>query len=122
MTNQDVYLLIGSSSSFDKLMNEEDSRSNEDSGTHTSPRISKKNPSTVNSAAPVKVESRRNSPNSCDRKIGMSKISPSLNHKDNPIGLAPSESLPVKMSPKNSSMPGTPNLHPSPIGELLNVV
>ncbi|KAJ8966289.1 hypothetical protein NQ314_003627, partial [Rhamnusium bicolor] len=107
---------IGSSSSFDKLMNEEDSRSNEDSGSHTSPRIPKKNSSTPTTAI-VKVESRRNSPNSCDRKIGMSKVSPSPSHsKENSTSLNQHENLPIKMSPKGSTIPGTPTVHPSPLG------
>ncbi|CAH0558979.1 unnamed protein product [Brassicogethes aeneus] len=108
---------VGSSSSFDKLINEEDSRSNEDSGAHSSPRISKKPASsTTNNPVSVKVEGRRNSPNSCDRKIGLSKVSPNLAHKENSTMGLNQESMPVKMSPKNSSLPGTPSLHPSPLG------
>lgn len=95
---------VGSSSPFDKLI-EEDSRSNEDSGSHASPRISKK--PTTNSVT-VKVENRRNSPN-CDRKIGLSKISPSIKES------VPSE--PIKMSPKSAN-----NIHPSPLGMTGNMM
>ncbi|KAJ8954108.1 hypothetical protein NQ317_011745 [Molorchus minor] len=107
---------VGSSNSFDKLMNEEDSRSNEDSGSHASPRMPKKTSSTTSTAI-VKVESRRNSPNSCERKIGMSKMSPSSSHiKESNISLSQHESIPMKMSPKSSTIPGTPAMHPSPLG------
>lgn len=103
---------VGSSSSFDKLIVEEDSHSNEDlAGSHTSPRVTKKNNQSTNGASTVsiKVEGRsRNS--SCDRKIGPSKISPAL--KD-PSNL--SDPIAMKMSPKNS-LPGTTGVNTSPMG------
>lgn len=100
---------VGSSSSFDKLIAEEDSRSNEDSGSHPSPRVSKKGSSTSSSVS-VKVEGRRNSPS--DRKIGLSKVSPSVNNKENNIDVA----ISVKMSPKTSNPGGNNNLHPASLG------
>ncbi|KAJ3666443.1 hypothetical protein Zmor_001885 [Zophobas morio] len=105
---------VGSSSPFDKLIAEEDSRSNEDSS-HTSPRISKKGSSS--NSVTVKVENRRNSPNSCDRKIGMSKISP-INNKES---VNSAEAVSVKMSPKGASVPSG-NVHPSPLGMASNIM
>jgi homeobox protein HoxA/B2 len=96
---------VGSSSPFDKLI-EEDSRSNEDSGSHPSPRIPKKN------SVAVKVENRRNSPNSCDRKIGSSKVSPIASKES----VLPAEPVSVKMSPKSN------NLHPSPLSMASNMM
>ncbi|EEZ99256.1 maxillopedia [Tribolium castaneum] len=87
---------VGSSSPFDKLI-EEDSRSNEDTSLHPSPRITKK----ANSVS-VKVENRRNSPNSCEKKIGLSKISPKESQ----------DAANVKLSPKSaSSLPPGNNIH-----------
>lgn len=111
-TNSNGASSVGSSNSFDKLINEEDSRSNEDTtSTHTTPRLTKKGNAT-NTIATVKVEGRRNSPNSCDKKIGMSKVSP-INHKDSI--LTPTETVPVKMSPKNS-VPTNSSIHSNPLG------
>lgn len=109
---------VGSTGSFDKLMNEEDSRSNEGSGSHTSARINKKNPSTPNNAI-VKVESRRASPNACDRNVGgINKISPNPSQaKESPAMLGSHESIPITMSPKTSSLPSTATPHASPVGE-----
>ncbi|KAG5881941.1 hypothetical protein JTB14_027734 [Gonioctena quinquepunctata] len=113
---------VGSTESFEKLMNDEDSRSNEGSGTQTSPRIPKKNPPISNNAT-VKVESRRNSPNSCDRKLGIRKVSPSPSHsKDSGISLNSLESIPMKMSPKSSTTPGSTVMHSSPLGISTNMV
>ncbi|XP_056633700.1 homeotic protein proboscipedia [Diorhabda sublineata] len=112
---------IGSSGSFDKLMNEEDSRSNEGSGTQTSPRISKKNSSSIPNNVVVKIEGRRNSPNSCDRKIGIRKISPSPSQsKDVGIGLNSLENITTKLSPKSSS--GTPVIPSGPLSLPTNMV
>nr|XP_023026945.1 homeotic protein proboscipedia [Leptinotarsa decemlineata] len=120
-TNSNGASSVGSSGSFDKLMNEEDSRSNEGSGSQTSPRIQKKNPSIANPA--VKVEGRRNSPNSCDRKLGVRKVSPSPSHsKDSGISLSSHESIPMKMSPKSSTTPGATVVHSSPLGISSNMV
>lgn len=104
---------IGSASSFDKMITEEDSRSNEDSGTHSSPRIGKKGTSTP-TTVPIKSESRRNSPNSCDRKTGMSKISPGVAQKD--PGLLHTSTDPVSVKMSSKAIPGAPALHPSPLG------
>lgn len=95
-------------------MNEEDSRSNEGSGSQTSPRISKK--TTVANNVVVKIEGRRNSPNSCDRKIGIRKVSPSPSHsKDIGIGINSIENISTKSSPK--STPGTPVIPTGPLSE-----
>uniref|UniRef100_A0A6P7GL28 Homeotic protein proboscipedia isoform X2 n=1 Tax=Diabrotica virgifera virgifera TaxID=50390 RepID=A0A6P7GL28_DIAVI len=110
---------IGSAGSFDKLMNEEDSRSNEGSGPQTSPRISKKNSSAVPNNVVVKIEGRRNSPNSCDRKVGVRKISPSPSHSKD-IGIGLNESISTKSSPKSSS--GTPGIPSGPLSLPTNMV
>ncbi|XP_045460102.1 homeotic protein proboscipedia [Harmonia axyridis] len=104
---------VGSSSSFDKLIVEEDSHSNEDlGGSHPSPRVTKKSNASANGASStvsVKVEGRsRNS--SCDRKIGPSKISPVIKDPSNI-----SDPIAMKMSPKNS-LPGTTGMNTSPMG------
>lgn len=64
---------VASSGSFDKMMAEDDSRSNEDSGVHTSPRTSSKKASSSNVS--VKIEGRKSSPSS-ERRIGICKSSP----------------------------------------------
>lgn len=108
---------VGSTGSFDKLMNEEDSRSNEDNGTHPTQKSSKKIP-TVPTNSIVKVESRRNSPNSCERKIGGRRVSPSPNHiKDTALPLTPHENISVKMSPKGPTGSGTPTVPSNQLGE-----
>ncbi|RZC39624.1 maxillopedia, partial [Asbolus verrucosus] len=112
---------VGSSSPFDKLITEEDSRSNEDSGSHPSPRISKKGSTSSNSVS-VKIEGRRNSPNSCDRKTGLSKVSPNINNKETSVGINSTDAISIKMSPKGASIPGTNNLHPSPLGMASNMM
>lgn len=87
----------GSTSPFDKLLVEEDSRSNEDSRSHSSPRVSKK---TATNSVSVKIEGRRTSPNICERKIGMTKVSPSASSKETPTN----EALSIKMSPKSTTV------------------
>lgn len=104
---------IGSTGSFDKMITEDDSRSNEDSGVHPSPRIGKKGPSTP-TMVPIKTESRRSSPNTCDRKIGLSKISPSVAQKDATVLHTPTDAVSVKMSSK--ALSGTSAVHSSPLG------
>ncbi|CAG9765323.1 unnamed protein product [Ceutorhynchus assimilis] len=95
---------IGSAGSFDKLL-EEDSRSNEECGGPGPGGGSKsKKGSGTPSTANIKVENRRNSPNSCDRKVSLGKISPSsskdaLNPVDSSGSCSPS--INTKMSPKN---------------------
>ncbi|XP_060524044.1 homeotic protein proboscipedia isoform X2 [Cylas formicarius] len=111
---------VGSAGSFDKLL-EEDSRSNEDcGGGGGGPRVAKRSSGSSNgpNTSNVKVESKRNSPNSCDRKIALSKMSPSgISHQENVVALAQQDSNnSTKMSPKNSSMPSTPTVHTSTIG------
>ncbi|VEN45891.1 unnamed protein product [Callosobruchus maculatus] len=117
-TNSNGASSVGSAGSFDKLiMAEEDSRSNEDSGSHTSPRIGKKsNSSTPNSNVVVKLENKRGSPNACDRKIGISKTSPSVSlTKDNPVGSH--DAVPIKLSPKGATMASAPTtVHPNSMG------
>nr|CAI5846698.1 unnamed protein product [Callosobruchus analis] len=117
-TNSNGASSVGSAASFDKLiMAEEDSRSNEDSGSHTSPRIGKKsNSSTPNNNVVVKLENKRGSPNACDRKIGISKISPSASlTKDNPVGSH--DAVPIKLSPKGATMASAPTtVHPNSMG------
>lgn len=109
---------VGSAGSFDKLMNEEDSRSNEDNGPHSLPKANKKN-SNMPASSIVKIENRRNSPNSnsCDRKINMRKISPSPSQKDVTLPLATHENVAVKMSPKSAATPGTPTVPNNTLGE-----
>lgn len=108
---------VGSAGSFDKLMNEEDSRSNEDSGAHPPPKQNKKN-ANIAANAVVKIENRRNSPNSCDRKINIRKVSPSPNHnKDGVLPMNPHENISMKMSPKSATTPGTPSVQPNPLGK-----
>lgn len=73
-TNSNGASSVASSGSFDKIIAEDDSRSNEENGSaQTSPRLKKVNMGTNI----VKVENRRNSPNIVERKIAMCKISPS---------------------------------------------
>ncbi|XP_065157101.1 homeotic protein proboscipedia isoform X2 [Atheta coriaria] len=80
---------VASSGSFDKMM-EEDSRSNEDTAAHSSPRVNKKNSIGGSSNINIKLEARRNSPNSIDRldqhsrKTVLTKISPN-SMKDGPM-------------------------------------
>lgn len=116
---------VASSGSFDKMMAEEDSRSNEDSGVHTSPRTTTKKASTSAGSITVKVEGRKSSPNS-ERRIGLCKSSPG-SQKDtcgNGQGLlmALSDGIPSgsksisSRSLTPSSTPGTPMQHQSPIG------
>lgn len=109
---------VASSGSFDKILAEEDSRSNEDSGVHTSPRTTSKK------AISVKIEARKSSPNS-ERRIGMCKASPgSQKENGNNQGLlmALSDGIPsgskgmTSRSLTPSSTPGTPMQHQSPIG------
>lgn len=120
---------VASSGSFDKMITEDDSRSNEDSGVHTSPRTSSKKStsSSTTGSISVKVENRKNSPNS-ERRIGLCKSSPTGSQKDvtgNGTGLllALSDGIPSgskSMSSRSltpSSTPGTPAMpHQSPIG------
>lgn len=101
---------IGSSSSFDKMIVEEDSRSNEDNGAHSSPRIGKKGASTP-SAVSIKSESRRNSPNACDRKISMSKVSPNVAQKESIVLHTPTEPAAAKKNLANNTA-----LHPNALG------
>lgn len=122
---------VASSGSFDKMITEDDSRSNEDSGVHTSPRAStkKSTSSSTTASISVKVEGRKNSPNAnSERRIGMCKTSPTGPPKDacgNGQGLlmALSDGIPSGskgMSSRSltpSSTPGTPAIqHQSPIG------
>ncbi|GLV45238.1 proboscipedia [Carabus blaptoides fortunei] len=116
----------------DDMITEDDSRSNEDSGVHTSPRASTKkstSSSTTASSISVKVEGRKNSPNAnSERRIGMCKTSPTGPPKDacgNGQGLlmALSDGIPSGskgMSSRSltpSSTPGTPAMqHQNPIG------
>lgn len=102
---------VGSTGSFDKMIAEDDSRSNEDSGVHSSPRIGKKGPTTPTTVS-IKTESRRNSPNACDRKIGLSKVSPNIAQKDVGTLHASTDTVSIKMTPK--TLP--PSLHSSPLG------
>lgn len=95
---------VTSSGSFDKGITEEDSRSNEGSGSHNSLRISKKSNSNVLS---FKTESRKNSPNTSERKISLSKMSPSVVVKDQNLLLS-SDS--AKTDPKALSTVTGPNL------------
>ncbi|KAI4459848.1 homeobox hb9 like a-related [Holotrichia oblita] len=107
---------VASSGSFDKMLAEEDSRSNEDNGGHSSSRLPKKGNSS--NAVTVKTESRRNSPISSDRKVGISKISPNLNVKDQNLLLQNNENINkiISKSATASSTAPTPILHTSPIG------
>lgn len=108
---------VGSAGSFDKLMNEEDSRSNEDNGTHPPPKTNKKT-STLPPNSVIKIENRRSSPNACDKKINIRKVSTSPNHtKDISLPLTPHENISVKMSPKSATTPGTPTVPPNPLGK-----
>lgn len=112
---------VASSGSFDKMM-EDDSRSNEDSGVHTSPRSNKK-PSTANIS--VKIEGRKSSPNS-ERRIGLCKASPGAKVESCSNGqgllMALTDGIPSgskglsSRSLTPSSTPGTPMQHQSPIG------
>ncbi|XP_030758189.1 homeotic protein proboscipedia-like [Sitophilus oryzae] len=122
---------VGSAASYDKLL-EEDSRSNEDCVGPGGPGGGQKSKkgggtlSSVPSTTNIKVENRRNSPNSCDRKVSLGKVSPNGSHKDVFIGpLNQSESssslVNMKMSPKNSSAAlshtsSTAGLHSNTIG------
>ncbi|KAH0998915.1 hypothetical protein HUJ04_004162, partial [Dendroctonus ponderosae] len=99
---------IGSAGSFDKLL-EEDSRSNEDcggpGGTGASS-ISKESGTPSTPLPSIKVENRKSSPISCDRKVGLSKVSPSSgSHKDTLNQIDSNTSGPPaitsKLSPKN---------------------
>ncbi|GJQ74050.1 Mxp [Trypoxylus dichotomus] len=107
---------VASSGSFDKMLTEEDSRSNEDNGGHSS-RLPKK--ANSSNSVTVKTENRRNSPNSTDRKVGISKMSPNLNAKDqNLLMLQNNENINkiITKSATTSSTAPTPILHTSPIG------
>ncbi|XP_076266570.1 homeobox proposcipedia isoform X2 [Rhynchophorus ferrugineus] len=120
---------VGSAASYDKLL-EEDSRSNEDCvgpggpGGGSKPKKTGSTSVTSTSTANIKVENRRNSPSSCDRKVSLGKTSPSSSHKDvagasltQPDSSSPLMS--VKMSPKNSSVMGhgtSTGMHPNSIG------
>lgn len=104
---------IGSAGSFEKMI-EEDSRSNEESTVHSSPRVNKKGPATP-TAVSIKTEGRRNSPNACDRKTSLSKISPNVPQKDAGMMLPTTDPVSVKMSSKAAPTAG-PTLHPSPLG------
>lgn len=107
---------VGSSGSFDKLMSEEDSRSTEDNGPHPPTKPNKKN----TSMPVVKIENRRSSPNTCDKKNSMRKVSPSPNlTKDNALPLTPHD-ISIKMSPTSATTPGTPTIHPSPLGKCIS--
>lgn len=116
-TNSNGASSVGSVGSFDKLMNEEDSRSNEDNGgVHPPPKTNKKN-TTIPSNSVIKVENRRNSPNSCDRKLNMRKVSPSPTHtKDVVMPLTSHENISMKMSPKGATTPGIPTVQPNTLG------
>lgn len=113
---------VASSGSFDKMMAEDDSRSNEDSGVHTSPRTSSKK--SIGSIT-VKVEGKKSSPNS-ERQIGMCKPSPGSQKENcgNGQGLLMALSDGIASGSKSlssrsltpSSTPGTPMQHQSPIG------
>lgn len=120
---------VASSGSFDKMITEDDSRSNEDSGVHTSPRTSSKKStsSSTTGSISVKIENRKNSPNS-ERRIGICKSSPTSTSKEvtgNGQGLLMTLSDGIPSGSKGlssrsltpSSTPGTPALqHQSPIG------
>ncbi|KAH1020771.1 hypothetical protein HUJ04_010380 [Dendroctonus ponderosae] len=102
---------VGSAGSFDKLL-EEDSRSNEDcggpGGTGASS-ISKESGTPSTPLPSIKVENRKSSPISCDRKVGLSKVSPSSgSHKDTLNQIDSNTSGPPaitsKLSPKNPPM------------------
>lgn len=105
---------VASSGSFDKMMTEEDSRSNEDSGAHASPRQSKK--STAGGSG-IKIEGRKSSPNVADRKISLSKMSPGIS-KDPPVHST--SEIPLKSGGKNITPPAvlTPTMHNSPLGKI----
>lgn len=114
---------VGSTGSFDKLMNEEDSRSNEDSGANPNTKIAKKN-SVLPTSSVIKVENRRSSPNTCDRKNNIQKVSPSpIHNKESTLPLTPHENVSMKLSPKSATTPGTPHVQPNPLGNFcLNVL
>lgn len=103
---------IASSSSFDKIISEEDSQSNEDISARGSPRISKKG-SNSSSTISIKTENHRNSPNVSERRVGLCKMSPNVNHKDNSIlGTSSELTASNKITTKsmiNSATPITPN-------------
>ncbi|CAH1176564.1 unnamed protein product [Phaedon cochleariae] len=104
---------IDSSASHDKLMNEGDSRSNEESGSSKTSKIPKNSPVLSNTTV-LKVEGRRNSPiATCEKKAGMKKVSasPSLS-KDSGISFGSNESISIKMSPISSSGIPTNLLYP----------
>ncbi|KAK4882840.1 hypothetical protein RN001_006159 [Aquatica leii] len=94
---------IASSTSFDKI-SEEDSQSNEDLSSRSSPRISKKSST---GSVTIKTENLRNSPSGQERRVGACKMSPSLNHKDSAI-LGNSDGVPSKLPSKCLSSLATP--------------
>ena len=110
---------VASSGSFEKVLTEEDSRSNEDSGLHHSPRGGKKGSNmsgATSNLVTVKLESRRNSPNAAERKVGIGKMSPNICQKDQNLLL--SSNAEPKLNVKNmpqSNVPGAPILHSSPV-------
>ncbi|KAF2884471.1 hypothetical protein ILUMI_21701 [Ignelater luminosus] len=109
---------IASSGSFDKMISEEDSQSNEDISSRSSPRISKKG-SSGSSTISIKTETHRNSPSTTERRVGICKMSPSLSHKETAMLGNSTDAVPTKMPSKcmtTSSTPGTPSVNPATLG------
>ncbi|KAF5302654.1 hypothetical protein FQR65_LT08495 [Abscondita terminalis] len=105
---------IASSTSFDKI-SEEDSQSNEDINSRSSPRISKKSGA---ASITIKTENLRNSPSGQDRRVGACKMSPSVNHKESSL-IANSDGVPTKLTSKclsSLTTPGTPSSASSGMG------
>lgn len=104
-----------SAGSFDKLITEEDSRSNEDNGVHLPPKSAKKN-SAVPTNVSIKLENRRSSPNTCERKINVKKVSPSPGLNKEGVLPMTHDNISVKMSPKSATTLGTPSVQPNALG------
>ncbi|KAF5276009.1 hypothetical protein FQA39_LY00805 [Lamprigera yunnana] len=102
---------IASSTSFDKI-SEEDSQSNEDINSRSSPRISKKS---TTGAITIKTENVRNSPSGQERRVGACKISPNVTHKESPL----LDGIPNKINAKCMSSlttSGAPSVNNSSMG------
>ncbi|KAK5649688.1 hypothetical protein RI129_000717 [Pyrocoelia pectoralis] len=102
---------IASSGSFDKIISEEDSQSNEEINSRSSPRISKK-PSNAGTIT-IKTENLRNSPVGHDRRVGVPKMSPSVNHKDSNVS---DTIITNKIGSKCVPPPNTPTVNTSSLG------
>lgn len=108
---------IASSGSFDKIISEEDSQSNEDINSRSSPRTSKKGSTSSNNVS-IKTEIHRNSPSSNERRVGICKMSPNINHKDIAVHGTSTDPVSSKITSKciQSSTSGAPTSNPIPLG------